>query len=195
MKKTLFILFALCVFYPSLVFSMSDKLYNQCLQQNDFKSADAIMTKNWKRLKTLLSAEDFKFVLADQRKWVKNGREKEIDYIKSDYKNINVCSLYAISSYARATLLGEIADFLQRNPNYSQSDIDNFIHSLDYVKILKAEAQNVSSTASSTRNSDTYNSRKPSDEFTDMIIDKAKDAAIEKAVDIGVRWLLKKLTR
>lgn len=195
MKKTLFIIFMLCICYPSLAFPMSDKLYNQCLQQNNFKSADAIMTKNWKRLKTLLSAEDFKFVLADQRKWVKNGREKEIDYIKSDYKNINLCSLYAISSYARAILLGEIADFLQRNPNYSQYDIDNFIHSLDYVEILKVEAKKVSSTASNNRNADTFNSSKPSDEFTDMIIDKAKDAAIEKAVDIGVRWLLKKLTK
>lgn len=189
------ILFALCLISPNPAFSMSDKLYKQCLQQNDFYSADTLMTKNWKRLKTLLSEDDFKFVLADQRKWVKNGREKEIEYIQSDYRNINLCSLYAISSYARATLLGSIADFLQRNPNYTQQDIDTFIHTLDHVEILNVEARKLSSTKPIKSNSFNAESKNSSNEFADMIIDKAKDAAIEKAVDVGVRWLLKKLIK
>ena len=196
MIRTIITIFLLsCMICPRPVFSMSDKLYKQCLQQNDFNSADSLMTKNWKRLKQLLGEEDFKFVLADQRKWVKNGREKEIEYIKSDYRNINLCSLYAISSYARATLLGAIADFLQRNPNYTQQDIDNFIHTLDYVEILNAEARKLSSTKSIKSNPSYAESKNSSNEFADMIIDKAKDAAIEKAVDVGVRWLLKKLIK
>lgn len=195
MKKYIFILVILFLIIPCQSFSMSDKLYKQCLQQNDFRSADAIMTKNWKRLKILLSEEDFKYVLTDQRKWVKNGREKEIEYIRSDYRNINLCSLYAISSYARATLLGSIADFLQSNPNYTQKDIDNFIYTLDYVEILNCEAKKLCTTKSIRNDSYSSNSEMSSNEFTDMIIDKAKDAAIEKAVDIGVRWLLKKLIK
>lgn len=195
MKKILYIILICNFFIPSYAFSMSDKLYNQCLQQNDFKSADGVMTKNWKKLKSLLSESDFKFVLQDQRRWVKNGRENEIEYIKGSYKNINLCSLYAIVSYARANLLGEIANFVKSNPNYTQNDIDIFIHNLDYVDMLNGYAQQVASTDYVSNNSVENKNNSSTSKITDIIIDKAKDAAIEKAVDVGVRWLLKKLIR
>lgn len=195
MKKCILFVFFFTILFQSSSFGMSDKLYNQCLRQSDFKSADGVMTKNWKRLKSLLSEADFKFVLEDQRRWVKNGREKEIDYIKSDYRNFNICSLYAISSYARANLLGEIANFLQNNPNYTQQDIDYFMHQLDYVSMLNNVAQSIEPTASTTTHVKNDNATRPTNDLTDKIIEKAKDVAIEKAVDVGVRWLLKKLIR
>ena len=78
MRKIVPLIFlTLCITYSNSIYAMSDKLYKQCLQQNDFNSADTLMTKNWKRLKQLLGEEDFKFVLADQRKWVKMAGKKK----------------------------------------------------------------------------------------------------------------------
>lgn len=141
MKKALYLLALLLLLFPPGAFSMSDQLYKECLRQKDFNAADSEMNKNWKRLKSLLNKADFRFVLEDQRKWVKNGREMEIDYIRDEYANLNICSLYAISSFTRADLLAKIADFIQDYPSYSQSDIDRFISNLDYIGTLNEIAR------------------------------------------------------
>lgn len=141
MKIFAILIVSFIIFFPNYSYSISDKLYNQYMKRADFKSADDEMTKNWKHLKSLLNEDDFKFVLNNQRKWVKNGREKEVEYIKNTQPFYDTCRMYAISSYARAIFLGEIAKFLQNNPNYTQSDISKFISNLDYLQLLNSVAQ------------------------------------------------------
>lgn len=125
---------------PSFAYSLSDTKYNQYMKRSDFKGADDEMNKSWKHLKALLSEQDFKFILNNQRKWVKNGREKEVKYIEETQPFYDKCRMYAISSYARAIYLGEIANFLQNNKKYTQKDLNNFVSSLDYIKLLNSVA-------------------------------------------------------
>ncbi|MDE5833081.1 MAG: hypothetical protein K2H64_08875 [Desulfovibrio sp.] len=88
-----------------------------------------------------------------------------------------------ISTYSRAILLSRIANFLDSNPDYTKKDIDNFINSLDYSNILQNSASQIS-LVEEDRNYD-----------YDPLVEKAKEVIIDKAVDIGVKWILNKLLR
>lgn len=152
MKYIIFFILNIYILLPCDSFALSDKLYEQYIKRNDFKSADIEMTKSWNHLKSILNDDDFKLLLNNQRKWIKNGREKEVQYLKFSQPFYDQCRMYAISSYARALFLGNIADFLQKNPDYSQRDINNFISNLDYFQLLNYVAQQFEPNATQNNN-------------------------------------------
>lgn len=136
MRKIIILAMICFILHPACAFSLSNKLYDQYMKRQDFRSADTEMNKNWKKLKALLNEDDFRYLLGNQRKWVKNGRETEVQYLRDTQPFYDQCRMYAISSHARALFLGQIARFLQDNPDYTQEDIDDFISNLDYLQIL-----------------------------------------------------------
>lgn len=124
------------IFIPTPILALSNKNYDIYMQRKDFKEADDDMNITWKKVKAATSTEQFKSILANQRLWVKNGREKEVSYLKNNFPFYDTCRLYSISTRARSLYLDQILKYVKDNPSLDKTSLTNFMKNVNYVGLL-----------------------------------------------------------
>ena len=117
MCKKIFILFLFIFMGNSPAFSLSEKDYQALLNNSPyFKEADKELSDTWKRVTANLMPADKKFLLADQRKWIKEERDAEAKELME--RGFSKDCAYALVSRRRA---GNLRVF-EYNQNLSKED-------------------------------------------------------------------------
>lgn len=99
--------------------ALTEQEYQNLTEVPHFKQADRDLSKAWNDVYSKLSGEYKKMVLSDQRKWVKNGRDRIAEEIMKD--GVSFEEAYTIATYLR---IGNLY-VIEYNNNLSESEYDS----------------------------------------------------------------------
>ena len=114
-RNSFIILFALVVFPMTDAKALSDAEYKILMQSPQFKKADQKLTESWYGLYPSLSKEDRKFVMNQQRDWLR--KERDIKAHKLQTLGISKVDAYTIN------LMNEVGKEFPRADNYYDGDM------------------------------------------------------------------------
>lgn len=106
MFRIFFIILLALVFFPMMeAKALSDGEYKILMKSSQFKKADQELTESWNDLylSPNISKSDRKFLLNDQRNWLR--KERDIEAHKLQALGINKIDAYTIVTFERAGVL------------------------------------------------------------------------------------------
>lgn len=139
MRISIILIIITIIIFPSTSLCLSDSKYKEFIQRDDFRNAENFLAEAWKELRGNIEGDIFKKILLLQRQWIKNGREKEVAYLKKTQPFYDEIRMYSISTMARANFIKKINESLSSIG--TSKDFDKIIKNINYVNLLNFYAK------------------------------------------------------
>lgn len=131
------------LFIPPVAEALSDPDHEFFMTRPDYAEADKLLSSSWNKLKNIIPQTAYRTVLVNQKKWIMEKRDLEVAALKSVYPYMDDCSLYFISSVARALLLDIFATRIIQNNITSEALIYDAFYSLDPAHVIEWLIRNI----------------------------------------------------
>lgn len=133
-----FLIFVLFVFATAPARAISEPDYEFFLNDPTFARLDGLLNRHWRQLKEEASRDQYDAILDNQRRWVKNGRDFDADYLLSLDPSLSRINRFKIVLLTRDYLLFSLIKMLRKNPDYPWYELSDYLSEYDPRPVLRA---------------------------------------------------------